>query len=73
MALFSGPGGLDLIAELVAGAPAHVHPGSLLALEVGAEQGGRVARLIEATGRFGDPRIVPDLTGRDRIVLAEAG
>jgi release factor glutamine methyltransferase len=72
MALFSGTGGLDLIAELVTGAPEHLHPGSLFALEVGAEQGRRVAQLIEKTDRFRDPRIVPDLTGRDRIVLAEA-
>ena len=71
-ALFAGVGGLDVVRRLVAGAPAHLHPGGLLAMEIGAAQGEAVARLIREDGRYGEPRVVRDLAGRDRIVLAEA-
>jgi release factor glutamine methyltransferase len=70
-ALFSGDDGLDLIRTLVSRAPDHLTPGGLLALEIGAEQAGRVAELVRNTGRFAEPRIRLDLAGRDRIVLAE--
>jgi release factor glutamine methyltransferase len=70
-ALFSGGDGLDLIRRLVAEAPEHLHPGGLLALEVGAEQGSAVAALIRQAERFDEPLVRKDLAGRERIVLAE--
>lgn len=70
-ALFAGVGGLDVIRPLVAQAPGHLRPGGLLALEIGAEQGAAVARLMEETGAFTPARVRPDLAGRDRFVLAE--
>ena len=72
LALFAGTGGLELVTELVAAAPAHLRTGGLLALEIGTTQGPRVVDLIAATGRFRDPRVVRDLAGHDRIVLAES-
>ncbi|HEX5724433.1 MAG TPA: peptide chain release factor N(5)-glutamine methyltransferase [Longimicrobiaceae bacterium] len=71
LALFAGPGGLDVIRRLVEGAPGALHPGGLLALEVGAGQAEEVAGLVRAAGRFRAPRVRRDLAGRDRIVLAE--
>lgn len=70
-ALFAGPTGLELIEELVAGAPAHLRPGGLLAMEVGSDQATPVAGMIRATTAFAEPRIRNDLTGRERFVLAE--
>jgi release factor glutamine methyltransferase len=70
-ALLAGPEGLDVLAVLVAGAAAHLAPDGLLALEVGDGQAARVAELIGETGRFAPARIVRDLAGKDRIVLAE--
>lgn len=70
-ALFAGEDGLDVIRRLVAGAPDALRPGGLLALEVGAAQGTAVAGLIRADGRYSNERVLPDLAGRDRIVLAE--
>ncbi|CAN5906890.1 peptide chain release factor N(5)-glutamine methyltransferase [soil metagenome] len=70
-ALFAGPGGLRVIRELVAGAPEVLRGGGLLALEVGFGQMEAVAALIRATGRFHEPQVRRDLSGRDRIVLAE--
>lgn len=70
-ALFAGAGGLDVIRPLVARAPAHLEPGGLLAMEVGAGQATAVCELVRATGAFAEPRVVADLAGRDRIVTAE--
>ena len=69
-ALFAGTGGLDVIRPLVAQAPAHLHPGGLLALEIGAAQGDAVCELIRATRAFAEPRVIADLAARDRIVVA---
>jgi release factor glutamine methyltransferase len=68
-ALFGGADGLAVIRELVSGAPSHLHAGGLLALEVGPTQARAVAELMGGAGLVG-ARVVPDLTGRDRLVLA---
>jgi release factor glutamine methyltransferase len=71
VALFSGPTGLDLLAELIRRAPGHLLAGGLLALEIGASQATEVSELIRTTGELAEPRVRRDLAGRDRIVLAE--
>lgn len=68
-ALLAGADGLGVIRDLVAGAPAHLSAGGLLALEVGLGQAEAVASLFREAG-FRSPRVVEDLTGRERIVLA---
>ena len=68
-ALFAGADGLGVIRELVAGASSHLSAGGLLALEVGLGQAEAVASLFREAG-FRSPRVVEDLTGRERIVLA---
>ena len=72
-ALFAGEDGLDVIRQLVAGAPEHLVSGGLLALECGLDQAERVAADVNATGAFAAIRIRPDLTGRPRVVMAERG
>lgn len=72
-ALYSPGGGLDLLFALVRDAPRHLRSGGLLALEVGERQARAVAGRAEASGAYGSVRIVRDLAGRDRIVLATAG
>ena len=70
-ALFAGAGGLDVIRPLVEQAAAHLEPGGLLAMEIGAGQADAVTALVRATGAFAEPRVRADLAGRDRIVTAE--
>jgi release factor glutamine methyltransferase len=70
LALFSADGGLALTKEILAGAPAHIHSGGLLALEVDSRRAATVAEMIAATGRFSDIRVHLDLTGRERFVIA---
>jgi release factor glutamine methyltransferase len=70
--LFGGEDGMAVLRRIVAGAPARLVPGGLLAVEIGASQGEAVSALIAAEGgAWGARRVVRDLTGRDRVVLAE--
>ncbi len=69
-ALFSGPDGLVVLRALVEGAEAHLRPGGLLALEVGAGQAALVMAEVEGRSRYDDVRVRRDLAGRERVVLA---
>lgn len=70
LALTSGPAGTELLEGLVKGAPAHLRPGGLLALEIGAGQGRDVAALLRADGRYHEVQVARDLAGLDRVVTA---
>jgi release factor glutamine methyltransferase len=70
-ALVSGPTGLEAIEQIVAEAPLWLaHPGSLL-VEIAPHQAAEAEALARAAG-FGSAAIWPDLSGRDRILLARA-
>ena len=68
-ALFAGPDGLDHLAAIVTAAPRWVRPGGWLVLEIGADQGPAVARLL-GDARLDDVEVRPDLAGRDRVAVA---
>ena len=70
LALDGGPDGLRLIERLADEAPRILH--GRLALEIGAEQGGRVAALLAARN-FQDIRVTADYQGRSRFVFANYG
>jgi len=70
-ALVSAPTGLEAIERIVAEAPLWLaHPGSLL-VEIAPHQAAEAQALARAAG-FGSAAVWPDLTGRDRILLARA-
>ncbi|CAN5782400.1 peptide chain release factor N(5)-glutamine methyltransferase [soil metagenome] len=70
-ALFAGDDGLAVIGAIVDGAGAWLEPGGLLALEIGAAQADAVLARIRAAGMYEKQRLVNDLAGRPRIVVAE--
>jgi release factor glutamine methyltransferase len=59
-------GGTDVHGRLVEETPAWLAPGGSLVVEIGAGQGPDVRELFER--RFTGVRVLPDLTGRDRVV-----
>jgi release factor glutamine methyltransferase len=70
LALEAGPEGLDLIERLLDQAPGHLYPGGVIFLEIGADQGQAVLKLVE--------RLLPqarhiglrqDYHGYDRLVV----
>jgi release factor glutamine methyltransferase len=70
-ALVSGPTGLEAIERIVADARLWLaQPGSLV-LEIAPHQAAEAGAMARAAG-FGSAAVWPDLTGRDRILLARA-
>lgn len=70
LALFAGPEGLDVYRRLIPAAFAHLNPGGLLLLEIGAQQAKEVCTLANATG-FTDVCVQKDLAGHDRMITAK--
>jgi release factor glutamine methyltransferase len=70
-ALYGGADGLAIIERLVAEAPAHLVGGGLLALEIGSGQAEAVVERLRRTRSYSGWRVIPDLAGRPRVVLAE--
>ena len=68
-ALVAGAEGLDSLEAVIAGAPHHLRPGGLLALETGMDHHGRLSAQLRAAG-FSKIEGRRDLTGRDRFILA---
>lgn len=68
-ALTSAENGLADLREIVAVAPRFLAPGGLLAVETGIAHHAALLPLAQAAG-FGRVESRPDLTGRDRFVLA---
>ena len=68
-ALVPGPTGLEALAVIVAGAPSRLLPGGWLVCEIGETQGAAVRDLAAEAG-FVEVDVLPDLAGRDRVLVA---
>jgi release factor glutamine methyltransferase len=69
-ALDGGVTGLEIVEQMIAGAPKLLAPGGGLLLEIGHDQGPPVLKLLHGPG-WVDARIDRDLAGRDRIAFAK--
>jgi release factor glutamine methyltransferase len=69
-ALFSGERGLADLREIVDEAPRHLVAGGLLALELAEARAFEVAGWLEGAHDWRDVRLVDDLAGRPRALLA---
>lgn len=69
-ALASGRDGLADIRQIVARAPAHLHPGGWLLFEHGYDQGAPVRELLTRAG-FSSVETVQDYGGNDRVTLGQ--
>ena len=72
VALFADDGGMARYDLLLAGAADYLEPGGWLVLEVDARRAGETARRATRTGKFTGVRLVRDLAGRDRVLVAQA-
>ncbi len=68
MALTDEGDGLDAYRRIAAGAPDFLMAGGRLLVEIGPTQAKDVSALFDAAGLL-DIRVIPDLDGRDRVVL----
>lgn len=71
IALDGGEDGLDVIRAIVNGVGSVLSPGGAVFLEIGANQGPEVLRLLRAESCLVNARIERDLAGRDRFAVAE--
>jgi release factor glutamine methyltransferase len=71
VALYAGPTGFEVIEQIVNAAPRHLDAGGLLALEVAPSVADAALDLVRSTRGYGQERIVKDLAGQWRILLAE--
>lgn len=69
LALSPGGDGLDAYRSIAQGAGARLMPGGRLLVEIGPTQGVAVSALFAAAG-LGELQVLPDMDGRDRVVLA---
>ena len=65
-ALVAAEGGLADIQAIVAGSPDHLHPGGMLLLEHGCDQGAAVRELLAAHG-FANVQTRRDIAGHERV------
>lgn len=70
-ALFAGADGLDVIRRLCAQAWQYLRPQGLLAMEIGSGQKDAVLDLVNRDGHYQSVRVLNDLSGRPRIMMAE--
>ncbi len=71
MALYAGPTGLEVIEQIVTTAPRHLETSGLLALEVAPGVAEAALALVRRSGGYGRERVQRDLSGFERIILAE--
>lgn len=69
MALTDGGDGLGAYRTIAAGVCDYLLPGGRICLEIGPTQGAAVAALLRDQG-LNEVQVLPDLDGRDRVVLA---
>ncbi|HJZ85074.1 MAG TPA: peptide chain release factor N(5)-glutamine methyltransferase [Polyangia bacterium] len=70
-ALDGGLDGLAILGRLVVqAAPLLAAAGGALVTEIGADQGPAACALVRATGAFAEPRVLRDLAGHDRVLVA---
>jgi release factor glutamine methyltransferase len=70
LALSGGPDGLAVIREIASGAAGRLSAGGALFLEIGADQGADVRRILASSAGFRRIEIRRDLSGRERIAVA---
>ncbi|MBL8746311.1 MAG: hypothetical protein JNK58_08155, partial [Phycisphaerae bacterium] len=70
LALRGGPDGLRFVRPLIEHAPARLRPGGLMMIEVASSTAGRVLDLARTHPHLEDERIVNDLEGLPRVLLA---
>lgn len=72
LALFADDGGMTRYDQLLAGAANYLEPGGWLVLEVDARRAHDTARRATGTKSYTGVRLVRDLAGRERVLVAQA-
>lgn len=71
LALDGGLDGLDFYREIISGAKDYLSEKSIIAFEIGFDQGESVCELLRATELFEEIMVIADLSGNDRVVIGK--
>lgn len=71
LALSGGPSGCEILARIAREAPLFLQPGGWIFLEIGADQGPEALSLFSSP-EYEDVAVVPDWSGRTRVVQARS-
>ncbi len=69
-ALLGGDDGLDAYHSIIEDAHRFLRPSGWLLMEIGMDQAQEVRDCLQATGWYGPSKVIGDLAGRDRVVVA---
>ena len=70
LALYGGKDGLDILRDFIKQAPAYLHPGGIIALEIGYDQASAVENMLE-DNQFIEIKTHTDLNGIARFPIAK--
>jgi len=70
MALIAGPEGTEIAIKIIRTAPEYLNQNGALIMEMGMGQSGALTRAVEATNAYAKPKIVKDLAGIERVIMA---
>ncbi len=69
VSLVSGNEGMDIIHRIIKQAPEYLAEGGAVMFEIGYDQSEKVAKAVEANGRYGSYTIMKDLNDIDRVAF----
>ena len=69
-ALIAGCDGLNIIRQIITGAPQFLNPDGRLILEIGNNQSEQVRNLIQSNPAYNDCQVIADYSGLERIIVA---
>jgi release factor glutamine methyltransferase len=71
VALVAGPKGTELAERIVTDAPRHLLPGGSLIMEMGIGQAGALQKIILKNGSYSAAKVLKDLAGIERVIVAQ--
>jgi release factor glutamine methyltransferase len=71
MALIAGPEGTELHRRIINAAPDYIKQYGALIMEMGMGQAAALRRMVKTNGAYNNPKILKDLAGIERVIVAK--
>jgi release factor glutamine methyltransferase len=71
MALIAGTEGTEIAERIILQSPEYVKPGGSLVMEMGIGQADALRVIIDETGKYGPIEVLKDLSGIERVIVAQ--
>lgn len=71
IALVAGPEGTEVHRRIINGAPLYLKKHGALIMEMGIGQAEKLDKMVRSSGAYEEPRVLKDLAGIDRVIVAQ--